>query len=233
MNGSSANRNELDNKVVNIELTLTSVIQGVALYFLAENARAVLAEGRWAPWLYVATGLLIVLLFWSRALIHTLTLIRWPLEFVHNFLYFACALCEALAFTRLTNPRMWFTILAIYAVVVWVLFVHDLRMVRLRSSDSAGPAGRQLFALVARDQRLNIRWIIPGIFAFNSLCAVAIHVAPELFLTKHGHIGLIAAEAIGLIFYLRSIMGAYARLAPLIAATHEEWRREDSGLSSK
>jgi len=224
MNGSSANRNELDSKVVNIELTLTSIIQGVALYFLAENARVVLAQGRWAPWLYVATGLLIILLFWSRALIHALTLIRWPLEFVHNFLYFACALCEVLAFTRLTDPRMWFTIGAIYAVAVWLLFAHDLRMVRLRDSDSAGPAGRQLFALVARDQRWNIRWVIPGIFAFNVLSALAIYLAPELFLTRHGHIGLIAAEAFGLIFYLRSIIRAYAKLAPLIAATHEEWR---------
>src|SRR5450432_511307 len=224
MNGSNINRNELDNKVVNIELTLASIIQGVALYFLAENARTVLAEGRWASWFYVATGLLIILLFWSRALIHTLTLIRWPLEFVHNFLYFACALCEVLAFTRLTNPRMWFTILAIYAVVVWILFAYDVRMVRLRASDSAGPAGRQLFALVAQDQRFNIRWMVPGIFAFNSLCAVAIYLAPEFFLTRHGHVGLIVAEAIGLVFYLRSIIRSYVKLAPLIASTHEEWR---------
>ena len=232
MNGSSNNRSELDSKVVNIELTLTSIIQGVALYFLAENARVVLAEGRWAPWLYVATGLLIILLFWSRALIHTLTLIRWPIEFGHNFLYFACALCEVLAFTRLTNPRMWFTFLAVYAAVVWVLFAHDQRLVRLRGADSVGPASRALFAMVERDQLLNIRWIIPGIFVLNASCAVAIYLAPDLFLTRHGHVGLIIAEAIGLVFYLRSIIRSYAKLAPLIAATHEEWRRGVSDVST-
>jgi hypothetical protein len=226
MDRSSNNRGELDTKVVNIELTLTSIIQGVALYFLAENARVVLAEGRWAAWLYVATGLLIILLFWSRALIHTLTLIRWPIEFGHNFLYFACALCEVLAFTQLTNPSMWFTILAIYALVVWVLFAHDQRLVHLRASDGAGPASRELFALVERDQLMNIRWIIPGIFVLNASCAAAIYLAPDLFLTSHGHVGLIAAEAIGLVFYLRSIIRSYAKLAPLIAATHAEWRRE-------
>ena len=32
-------RRDLDSNVVNIELTLASIIQGVALYFLTENAR--------------------------------------------------------------------------------------------------------------------------------------------------------------------------------------------------
>ena len=96
--------------VVEIELTLCSIIQGVALYFLVENARAVLTEGRVSAWPYVATGLIIILLFWSRSLIHTLTLIRWPLEFVHNFFYVACTLVEALAFTHLSDPFTWFVL---------------------------------------------------------------------------------------------------------------------------
>src|SRR6202030_1616037 len=95
------NREELDSMVVEIELTLCSIIQGVALYFLVDNARQVLSIHRADAWPYVASGLLIILLFWSRSLIHTLTLIRWPLEFVHNFFYIACALIEALAFTHL------------------------------------------------------------------------------------------------------------------------------------
>ena len=36
-------RRELDNTVVNIELTLASIIQGVALYFLTENGRTALS----------------------------------------------------------------------------------------------------------------------------------------------------------------------------------------------
>ena len=104
MTSPGGNRKELDSMVVEIELTLCSIIQGVALYFLVDNARLVLSGGQFAAWPYVATGLLILLLFWSRSLIHTLTLIRWPLEFVHNFFYIACALVEALAFTRLADP---------------------------------------------------------------------------------------------------------------------------------
>src|SRR5258708_29842578 len=33
-----------------------------------------------------------------------LTVIRWPLEFGHNFLYIACALVEAFSFAQLGNP---------------------------------------------------------------------------------------------------------------------------------
>src|SRR2546423_5046713 len=232
MNGSNTNRGELDGKVVNIELTLNSIIQGVALYFLADNTRKVLAEERWESWLYVATGLLIIFLFWSRSIIHTLTLIRWPIEFGHNFLYIACALCEVLAFTRLSEPGMWFTILALYAAVVWLLFAYDLRMIRRRDPDRAGPAARDLFALVERDQRLNIGWIMPAIFVFNLVCAFAIQTDPQLFLVKHGHVGLIAIEAIGLIVYLRAVIQAFVKLSPLIAATHAEWRDAGNGHSN-
>src|SRR5207237_10421784 len=83
-------RKELDATVVNIELTLASIIQGVALYFLTENARASLSWQHWFAVLYVAAGLCIIFIFWSRSVIHTLTLIKWRLQFGHNFFYIAC-----------------------------------------------------------------------------------------------------------------------------------------------
>jgi len=51
----SAARSELDSMVVEIELTLVSIIQGVALTILIENAHAVIAERQlfsgstWSP----------------------------------------------------------------------------------------------------------------------------------------------------------------------------------------
>ncbi|HEV2095453.1 MAG TPA: hypothetical protein VGQ82_03025, partial [Chthoniobacterales bacterium] len=91
-------REELDAIVVNIELTLASIIQGVALYFLTENARAVLSLHNWPTFLYVGAALCVIFIFWSRSIIHTLTVIKWPLEFGHNFFYIACALGEAILF---------------------------------------------------------------------------------------------------------------------------------------
>jgi len=210
--------------VVEIELTLCSIIQGVALYFLVENARAVLSMGQVSAWPYVATGLIIILLFWSRSLIHTLTLIRWPLEFVHNFFYIACTLVEALAFTHLNDPFTWFVLTALYAVVVWSLFVYDTRIVALRGRDSAGPVGSRLYAMVGADQLLNIRVLIPLIFVSNVGSAVLIWLRPDFFLVRNGHYLLIAVQGIGLVGYLSYVVRTYIRLQPLITQTREEWR---------
>ena len=218
--------------VVEIELTLCSIIQGVALYFLVENARAVLSMRQASAWPYVVTGLVIILLFWSRSLIHTLTLIRWPIEFVHNFFYIACALVEALAFTRLGDPFMWFVLTALYAVIVWALFFYDLRIIELRMKDSAGPAGNRLYAMVGRDQRLNIMFVIPVIFLFNAGCALAIHARPDYFLCQNGHLILVGCQGFTLLLYLAYVIRAFIQLAPLISATRAEWRTEATDSSS-
>jgi hypothetical protein len=210
--------------VVEIELTLCSIIQGVALYFLVDNARQVLSMGHASSWPYVATGLVIILLFWSRSLIHTLTLIRWPLEFVHNFFYIACTLVEALAFTHLNDPFTWFVLTALYAVIVWSLFIYDMKIVALRKRDSAGPVGSRLYARVGADQWLNIRFLIPLIFLSNVGSAVAIHLRPDFFLARQGHYILIALQGVGLVIYLAYVIRTYIHLAPLICETREEWR---------
>src|SRR5947207_8899785 len=53
----SLSRRELNSTVVNIELTLVSIIQGVALYFLTENARTALSLNNWPALLYISAGL--------------------------------------------------------------------------------------------------------------------------------------------------------------------------------
>ena len=65
-----ATRHELDSLVVNIELTLSSIIQGVALSVLTESSRGPLGNLRFDQWPYVLNGLLIILLFWSRSVSH-------------------------------------------------------------------------------------------------------------------------------------------------------------------
>ena len=118
----SLSRRELDSNVVNIELTLTSIIQGVALYFLTENAHTALSLNNSSALLYLSAGLCIIFIFWSRSIIHTLTLIKWPLEFGHNFFYIACALGEAILFTRLDCPLAWFCLRTAYAAFRLVAF---------------------------------------------------------------------------------------------------------------
>jgi hypothetical protein len=223
MRNDAKTRAGLDALTSEIELTLISIIQGVALSFLAEHARFALSFRDLTPWLYVATGLLVILIFWSRSVLHTLTLIRWPLEFVHNFLYVACTLGEAILFTRLQNPRAWFALSAGFAVVIWILFVVDLKIIAARCRDSTGEAGMRLCEAVRRDQWFNIKVLVPALFLLNAACTLAIWRWPDVFIVGGAHAYLIAINFCALAGYLIYVVRLYNRLAPLVSAMRSEW----------
>jgi len=222
-------RSDLDEMIVGIELTLVSIIQGVALAVLIENARGIATLRQLALWPYVIAGLLTIFIFWSRAVLHVITVIRWPLEFAHNFLYIGCALVEAISFAQLAKPENWFAFGAAFIAVGWLLFVYDLRLIRARQNDSGGEAANKLFQVVLRDQRINIGLLLPIVFLLNVGCALAIHLWPELFLINNGHLWLLAAQLFGFACYLTYVVRFYGKLAPLIANSREEWHRDHSG----
>ena len=221
---SSAAQTELDGLVVNIELTLISIIQGVALSFLAENSRAVLVNRQILFWPYAVTGLLIILLFWSRSLIHTLTVIRWPLRFGHNFMYIACTLVETIAFTQLTNPSNWYALNLGFALMAEVLFALDLRLIRDRIADSAGPIGSRLYAIVQREQLLNIRLVIPATALFNFLAMMAARYWAVAFFADGGHVFVAMMQLAAILIYLFYVTRFFTRIIPLIVQTRQEWR---------
>jgi hypothetical protein len=220
----SAARSELDAMVVEIELTLVSIIQGVALTVLIENAHAVIAERQLFFWLYILAGLFIIFVFWSRAVLHILTVIRWPLEFGHNFLYIACALVEAILFAQIGKPASWFGFGATFIAIGWTLFVYDLRLIYARMRDSAGDASDRLSARVRRDQWLNIALLLPAIFFLNLVAAILIRTWPDVFLARNAHVWLIAAQLVGFAGYLAYVVRFYVSLAPLIVEARHEWR---------
>jgi hypothetical protein len=225
-----AGRTELDGMIVEIELTLVSIIQGVALNFLIDNARSVLSIKQAVFWPYILAGLLVILIFWSRSVLHILTLIRWPLEFGHNFLYIGCALVECLLFTRLSNPRAWFALGAIYAALGWILFVYDLRLLHARKRDSPGEASNRLYKIVTQDQRLNINLLIPAVFFLNLIFLICIRFWPGLFIARNGHVWLGLVQVVASSVYLLYVIRFFANLAPLIAQARHEWHtRTGSG----
>lgn len=215
--------------IVGIELTLVSIIQGVALTVLIENAHDIIAHHEWAFSLYILAGLLTIFVFWSRAVLHIITVIRWPLEFGHNFLYIGCALVEAISFAEVTKPERWFEFGAVFIGVGWLLFVYDLRLIRARQRDSAGETSDKLFEIVLRDQRLNIILLLPAVFFLNAVCALMIHFSPEFFIRHGGHVYLVLMQLVGFTGYLIYVVRFYGKIAPLIAKAREEWHRDQSG----
>jgi hypothetical protein len=221
VNPLSKGRQELDSVVVNIELTLVSIIQGVALFFLTDNARGLLSTQHASASLYVAAGLCVIFIFWSRSVIHTLTLIRWPLEFGHNFFYIACALGEAVLFSRLDNPLTWFQLSAAYAGIVWLLFVYDMRLIRARIAESGNDSERALYARARSDQLLNICLLAPLLIALNLVSAFAIWRWPDLFIARACHIWLISIQLLSFIGYLFYTSRYFSAIAPLILTSRE------------
>jgi hypothetical protein len=218
-----AARSELDSMIVEIELTLISIIQGVALTFLIESAKNVTSLHDMIFWPYVMAGLLVIFVFWSRSVLHIITVIRWPLEFGHNFLYIACALIEALLFSRVHDPRGWFAFGTSFGAVGWLLFVYDLRLIHARARDSAGPASNRLIAVVTKDQWLNIVVLVPAVLLFSLACYICIRLRPDLFLDRNFHVGLVAVQAAGFSGYLLYVVRYYKGIAPLILEARAEW----------
>jgi len=202
--------------VINIELTLVSIIQGVALFFLTDNARAILPKEHVSASLYVAAGLCVIFIFWSRSVIHTLTLIRWPLEFGHNFFYIACALGEAILFTRLDDPLAWFQISAAFAGIVWLLFIYDMRLIHARIAESREDSEHALYVRARSDQLLNIRLLVPALIILDLVATFAIWSRPDLFIARAHHIWLISAQLFSFIGYLFYTTRYFSAIAPLV-----------------
>lgn len=192
----------LDATVVNIELTLISIIQGLALGVLASASVDPIVQLQWQVWPYIAVGLLVVLIFWSRALLHTLSFIGWPLEFGHTFVYFGATLLEAVALTQVGNPQRWFALNALYALAVWGLYAYDLRIVRRHADDFGTVDEQALLTDIVGDQRLNIRLMMPAAIAFQGLCWWLVHAYPATFLAGGWHLLLIGLTLLFSVNYL-------------------------------
>jgi len=148
-------------------------------------------------------------------------LIKWPLEFGHNFFYIACALGEAILFSRLDRPLAWFQLSAAYAGVVWLLFIYDMRLIRARIIESNNDADRSLYARARADQLLNIWVLVPLLFLLNLGCAFVIWHWPDLFITRAYHVWLIGIQLASFVIYLVYIARYFHAIAPLLLRSRE------------
>lgn len=197
-----AAKSQLDATVIGIELTLISIIQGLALGVLAASAVQPLVQLQWETWPYVLTGLAIILVFWSRSLVHTLSFIGWPLEFGHTFGYFAATLIEAAALSQVGQPTHWFALNTLYAGCVWGLYAWDLRLVRRHADDFESSGERALLDDIIHDQRRNIRVLMPLAVAFQGLSWWLLHAYPQAMLAGHWHLLLIGLSLAFSLLYL-------------------------------
>lgn len=135
-------------------------------------------------------------------MVHTLSIIGWPLEFGHTFSHFAATLIESVALTQVADPARWFALNAMYAVAVCGPHACDLRAVRRHAADFESAGERALLADSIRDQVLNIRWLMPAAIALQGGTWWLTSTKPQRMLVQGWHLAAIALSRIFSINYL-------------------------------
>lgn len=187
---------KLDELAVQIELTLISLLQGLAVAGLATAAVDPIMHHDYMFWPYIATGLFLILFFWSQSLIHALGFIRWPLNIFHNFLYFIIVLIELLLFSQVTNPVGWYGLGIMFFVVSWVTYYHDLHLIQQCYDAYTSSAGQKLYHAMVSDQKLGLRLLIPLGLAYNLIALALLSFYPHLFLVEGQHVWLALGQMI-------------------------------------
>jgi hypothetical protein len=161
-------RPQLDQVVLDVEFVLISVVQGVALSTLAIEGGPKMAVPEPLTLVFLATGLLFILSFWSVAIIHAISFVSWPMDLGHYFFYFALALLECLTFAQTEHPVAWFGWSLGCFVVTALLYLYDYRlMLARRPAFEDAPPKRALYAHILGHQRFEMLVLTPGGLLFN------------------------------------------------------------------
>ncbi len=181
----------LDQLVFDIEFMLISVVQGVALAALASSAIEPLTSMQYQYWPYIASGIVLVMLFWSQSIIHSVSFIGWPLNLFHNFLYFLAAFVEVVAFSQVTKPVGWYGANTAFFVVALVLYLVDLKIIKDRTKF----LNPELACHALQEQRLGLLVLVPLGIAFNLIAIWQTRQNPHLHLA-FGLIQLVVGLAV-------------------------------------
>jgi hypothetical protein len=176
----------LDEIALNIELVLISIIEGVALTKLAENAVPVLNGTSQLAYLpFVLAGLAILLVFWAQAILHAVSFIRWPLKMEHMFLYFIAAFLQVIAYANIEHAASWFFWWSVFSVLALFIYAIDLRIIR-----EAGPklhaltGGAAFVATVEARHSRELKILVPVALAFNVVAFLFVWLRPDIFATQ-------------------------------------------------
>jgi hypothetical protein len=222
-------RERLDGTVIDIEFLLIAVIQGLALTTLAVESEEVIREGQWLYWPYMIAGFVLILNFWSLAIVHSISFISWPFDLVHTLLYFVVAFVEVSAFAEITHPDEWFILTSIFFLVSWLLYAWDMKMIRDRRADfEDSPARQRLYDDIYRQQALGVRVLLPPTLIIHAVVVGLILFAPQAILGGNRHEYAVGLQLVTGLIYLGMIIRDYGARQKLISACIEE---DDAGLA--
>lgn len=206
-------RTRLDQFSFDIEFLLISVVQGVALAALATSAVSPIADLNWLIIPYVISAFLVIIIFWSQAIIHAVSFIDWPLDLIHNFLYFLASFVQVLAFSRISDPLHWFSFMTALFIVAGLLYFVDYGLIKKRKLDfEKTKQGTTLYKDIITQHVYEMKFLVPTGIIFNLLAAFIVW--------KFGgslHLFLITVQIIFQLSILINSLHSFKRRSRLIA----------------
>lgn len=217
----SAERN-LGQFSVTVEVTLISVMVGVVIFPLMDFATPLLRDLKFEYWPYILCGTMIVINVWAEVIVHTLSIVSWPLDIVRNALYIGSAVIIAVLMHFLADPRSWFTLSVFTALMVVLITWYDLRVIGRKQRSAVSPPARALFETLLKRQR---RSLVQGALylAFNFVATTFAFRMPDFFIEQHGHLLFITLQLIGSVFTLaRTVNDFSAWSEPILRVAMQE-----------
>ena len=208
---------ELNNTAVEIEFLLISVIQGLALQFLVSAAVTPFVQFQFEYWLYIISGFLLILIFWTQAIVHALSFIQWPIDLTHTFLYFLVSFVEVLVFYQVGSPFRWFIFGTVFLIAGSVLYTYDFLMIRKRRETLAYSEKRKrLYDHMYHMQKKELTFYLPAALIFSLMSAGLIYVYPNVFIDNHVHIVLSCLQTLfSTILLVITVKNFYRRMGLL------------------
>ena len=190
----------------------------MALGALATAASEPLANLDYQYWPYILSGFLLVLTFWSQAIVHSLAFIKWPLDLGHNFLYFVMGLIEFLAFNHLEDPLRWFIFQLVFVLAASVLYFVDLKLIKKVRADFSTPTQKVLYKHIYEEQMNEIKTLVPSGIIFNSLAVFLVWKYPGFFINQGYHILIVGIQVLLTLYIIVVSIKSFKTRSNLISA---------------
>lgn len=202
--------------VIAVEFTLISVMVGVILFPLMDDATPLLRDLRFEYWLYILSGLLFILYLWTEVISHSLSFIGWRINIGHNLLYIVFTMILAIQMHFLSDPRGWFALNLATAITAYAIMVYDLRVVEQRMAGASGSAMR-LFQSARERQAWLVR-VSPLNIAIALLQIGLVLLFPTIFVDRPGHILLVTVQIGGLLYFTSRTIRNFETSSELIVS---------------
>src|SRR5262249_14174347 len=174
---------ELESLATSVELTLASVLQGIALAILVPKIVELITGGELAKLPYIPASLLLLFMVWVAFIGHALSFITWPFDPLHNLLYFLIVSGEAVLLFFLDKPAQWFLSLVGFGLVMGFSCWYNQRLLRRNAPRYTSAAARQLYTHIMSEQRSSLRFMA-GYCGLGIIGFAGLQLRPELGLSQ-------------------------------------------------